>query len=68
MSNFGDGFRYKLNLVGALGRSFIEIPIIFQKSEKTKKKLRKNRNFYAKPVFDQIDFLYVCNSKTNHCK
>ncbi|KAF0711414.1 hypothetical protein FWK35_00034837, partial [Aphis craccivora] len=32
------------------------------------KKLRKNGNFYAKPVFDRIDFLYGCNSKINHCK
>ncbi|KAF0755332.1 Uncharacterized protein FWK35_00009368 [Aphis craccivora] len=49
----------KMNLVGALGRSFFEIPNSFQKHrEKQKKKLRKkkNENFYAKQVFDQIDF------------
>ncbi|KAF0767469.1 hypothetical protein FWK35_00009709 [Aphis craccivora] len=39
----------------------------FRCKKKLKKKLRKNGNFYAKPVFDQIDFLYGCNSKTNHC-
>ncbi|KAF0772733.1 Uncharacterized protein FWK35_00007800, partial [Aphis craccivora] len=55
----------KMNLVGALGRSFFE----FSNTQgKTKKQLRKNGNFYAKPVFDQIDFLYGCNSKTNHRK
>ncbi|KAF0772031.1 hypothetical protein FWK35_00003392, partial [Aphis craccivora] len=45
-----------------IGRSFFEFPNSFQKRrEKPKKKLR---NFYAKPVFDQIDFfLYDCNSK-----
>ncbi|KAF0757732.1 Uncharacterized protein FWK35_00031216 [Aphis craccivora] len=59
----------KMNLVGALKRSFFEFPNSFQKRrEKPKKKLRKNGNFYAKLVFDQIDFLYGCNSKTNHCK
>ncbi|KAF0758949.1 hypothetical protein FWK35_00019684, partial [Aphis craccivora] len=47
----------KMNLVGALWRSFFEFLNSFQKRrEKPKKKLRKNGNFYAKPVFDQIDF------------
>ncbi|KAF0755764.1 Uncharacterized protein FWK35_00009769 [Aphis craccivora] len=44
-------FGRKLNLVVALGS--------FQKRRekpKKNKKLRKNRNFYAKLVFDQIDF------------
>ncbi|KAF0765500.1 Uncharacterized protein FWK35_00003205 [Aphis craccivora] len=50
----------KMNLVGALGRSFFELPNSFQKRREI---LRKNGNFYAKPVFDQN-----CNSKTNHCK
>ncbi|KAF0758769.1 Uncharacterized protein FWK35_00010501 [Aphis craccivora] len=43
----------KMNLVGALRRSFFEFPNSFQKflkaPGKTKKKLRKNGNFYAKP-------------------
>ncbi|KAF0772951.1 hypothetical protein FWK35_00000596 [Aphis craccivora] len=45
-------------IVGALGRSFFEILNSFQKRRKKpqKKKLRNNGNFYAKPVFDQIDF------------
>ncbi|KAF0749895.1 hypothetical protein FWK35_00025865 [Aphis craccivora] len=47
----------KMNLVGSLGRSFFEFNNCFLKRrEKPKKKLRKNGNFYAKPVFDQIDF------------
>ncbi|KAF0687700.1 Uncharacterized protein FWK35_00037312 [Aphis craccivora] len=47
----------KMNLVGALGRSFFEFLNNFQKRrEKPKKKLRINGNFFAKPVFDQIDF------------
>ncbi|KAF0747625.1 hypothetical protein FWK35_00039071 [Aphis craccivora] len=46
----------KINLIVALRRSF-EFPNSFQKRrEKPKKKLKKNGNFYAKPVFDQIDF------------
>ncbi|KAF0769314.1 Uncharacterized protein FWK35_00024423 [Aphis craccivora] len=52
----------KVNLVGALGWSFFEFP---NTPGKTKKKLRKNGNFYAKP---NRFFLYGCNSKTNHCK
>ncbi|KAF0754198.1 Uncharacterized protein FWK35_00012990 [Aphis craccivora] len=41
-----------------IGRSFFEFPNSFQKRrEKPKKKLRKNGNFYAKPVFDQIDLI-----------
>ncbi|KAF0716399.1 Uncharacterized protein FWK35_00036182, partial [Aphis craccivora] len=36
----------KVNLVGALGRSFFEIPNSFQKHrKKQKKKLTKNGNF-----------------------
>ncbi|KAF0759445.1 Uncharacterized protein FWK35_00013315, partial [Aphis craccivora] len=54
MFSFSDS---KVNLVGALGRSFFEFPNSFQKHrENQKKKLRKNGNFYAKPVFDQIYF------------
>ncbi|KAF0753890.1 Uncharacterized protein FWK35_00025346 [Aphis craccivora] len=47
----------KVNLVGTFGRSFFEIHNSFQKNrEKQKKKLRKTRNFHAKPVSNQIDF------------
>ncbi|KAF0766598.1 Uncharacterized protein FWK35_00022634, partial [Aphis craccivora] len=51
----------KMNLVGALGRSSFEFPNSFQKRREKpeKKKLRKNGNFYAKLVFDQIDFFYM---------
>ncbi|KAF0759985.1 Uncharacterized protein FWK35_00008286 [Aphis craccivora] len=48
ISNFGGGFRWQMNLVGTLGS--------FQKRPEKPKKLRNNGNFYAKPVFDQIDF------------
>ncbi|KAF0752350.1 Uncharacterized protein FWK35_00032608, partial [Aphis craccivora] len=54
ISNFG---------VGALGRSFFEFP---KTQGKTKKKLRKNGNFYAKPVFDQINFFIWL--LTNHLR
>ncbi|KAF0758543.1 hypothetical protein FWK35_00008467 [Aphis craccivora] len=47
----------KMNLVGALGRSFLKFPKVFKNTGKNQKKLKKNGNFYAKPVFDQIDFL-----------
>ncbi|KAF0761948.1 hypothetical protein FWK35_00019289, partial [Aphis craccivora] len=41
----------KINLVDALGRSFFKFPNSFQKRRvNKKKKLRKNGNFYAKPV------------------
>ncbi|KAF0763536.1 Uncharacterized protein FWK35_00012703 [Aphis craccivora] len=48
----------KVNRVGGLRRSFFEIPNSFQKHrEKPKKKKNKEiGNFYAKPVFDKIDF------------
>ncbi|KAF0754859.1 Uncharacterized protein FWK35_00027022, partial [Aphis craccivora] len=52
-------FDSKMNLVGAIARSFFEFPNSFPKrreKQKKKKKLRKTGNFYAKPVFDQIDF------------
>ncbi|KAF0761564.1 hypothetical protein FWK35_00014254, partial [Aphis craccivora] len=41
---------------------------VFKSAGKNQKKLRKNGNFYVKLVFDQIDFLYGCNLKNNHCK
>ncbi|KAF0749706.1 Uncharacterized protein FWK35_00023694 [Aphis craccivora] len=47
----------KVNLVGAL-RSFFEFPNNFQKHRKKQNKLRNKGNFYAKSVFDQINFLY----------
>ncbi|KAF0761307.1 Uncharacterized protein FWK35_00010917 [Aphis craccivora] len=50
----------KMNLVGALGGQFLNFPIAFKSAGKNQKKnkLRKNGNFYAKPVFGQINFLY----------
>ncbi|KAF0745916.1 Uncharacterized protein FWK35_00037387, partial [Aphis craccivora] len=69
ISNFGGGFRWKIESSWCIGEVIFEIPNSFQKCrEKPKKKLRKNGNLYAKPVFDQIDFFICCNSKTNHCK
>ncbi|KAF0771237.1 Uncharacterized protein FWK35_00001576, partial [Aphis craccivora] len=71
ISNYEGGFRWQNEsswCIGEVGRSFFEILNSFQKyREKPKKKLRENRNFYTKPVFESI-FLYGCNSKTNHCK
>ncbi|KAF0769236.1 Uncharacterized protein FWK35_00004748, partial [Aphis craccivora] len=49
ISNFGGGFRCKSEYPWCI----IEFS---KKIEKNKKKMTKNRNFYAKPVFDQIDF------------
>ncbi|KAF0692259.1 Uncharacterized protein FWK35_00028068, partial [Aphis craccivora] len=46
ISNYGGGFRCKS-----------EYPwCIVEHREKPKKKIKKNGNFYAKPVFDQIEF------------
>ncbi|KAE9544031.1 hypothetical protein AGLY_001720 [Aphis glycines] len=45
-------------------------PTAFKNIEKNKKKETENGNFYAKPVFDQIDFLVTLiggNSKTSYC-
>ncbi|KAF0764520.1 Uncharacterized protein FWK35_00025086, partial [Aphis craccivora] len=54
----------KMNVVGALGRSFFEIPNSFQKhQEKPKEKLRKNVNLYAKPVYNEIDFFIWLREK-----
>jgi len=41
-----------MNLVGALGGYFLNFTIVFKNAGKNQKKLRKNGNFYAKPVFD----------------
>ncbi|KAE9544483.1 hypothetical protein AGLY_000024 [Aphis glycines] len=54
--NFSSFSGLKVNLVGALGGHSLKFPIIFKSTRKIKKKLRKNGNFYAKPVFDQINF------------
>ncbi|KAF0771688.1 Uncharacterized protein FWK35_00007147 [Aphis craccivora] len=57
ISNYGGVFRWKNESSWCIGRSFFEIPNSFQNyREKPQIKLRKNWNFYAKPVFDQIDF------------
>ncbi|KAF0773090.1 Uncharacterized protein FWK35_00009416 [Aphis craccivora] len=58
--NFSSFSGSKMNLIGVLGRLFFEIPNGFQKHQEkqNKKKINKgkNGNFYAKLVFDQIDF------------
>ncbi|KAF0763008.1 Uncharacterized protein FWK35_00013125 [Aphis craccivora] len=59
----------KMNLVGILGRSFLNFKIVFKSpGKKPKKKLRKNGNFYAKQFSTKSIFLYGFNSKTYHCK
>ncbi|KAF0768585.1 Uncharacterized protein FWK35_00009601, partial [Aphis craccivora] len=52
ISNFGGGFRWK-------NKSYWCIGEFSKASAKIKKKLRKNGNFYAKPVFDHIDFFII---------
>ncbi|KAF0759992.1 hypothetical protein FWK35_00031234 [Aphis craccivora] len=48
----------KMNLVGALGSA-----------GKNQKKIKDKTGIFTQNTgFDQIDFLYGCNSKTNHCK
>ncbi|KAF0702576.1 Uncharacterized protein FWK35_00025123, partial [Aphis craccivora] len=60
ISNFG---------VGALGRSFFEIPNSFQKRrEKPKKNYGKTGIFTQNQFSTKSIFLYGCNSKTNHYK
>ncbi|KAE9521911.1 hypothetical protein AGLY_017718 [Aphis glycines] len=68
---------------GGAGPPLVPRPVAFAhlahpKSEKKKKnsnsfkknreKQKENEHFYAKLVFDQIDFLYGWNSKNNHVK
>ncbi|KAF0771230.1 Uncharacterized protein FWK35_00001959 [Aphis craccivora] len=69
ISNFGCGFRCKSEypwcIIEFKSKHFLTV---FKKIEKNKKKMTENGNFYAKQVFDQIDFLYGCNSKTNDYK
>ncbi|KAF0763080.1 Uncharacterized protein FWK35_00007182 [Aphis craccivora] len=59
-----------MNLVGALGRSFFELPNSFQKRrEKPKKKIKEKTGILTKyQLSTKSIFLYGCNSKTNHCK
>ncbi|KAF0752577.1 Uncharacterized protein FWK35_00027451 [Aphis craccivora] len=59
--NFSSFSSSKVNLVGALRRSFLKFPIVFKSIGKNqkKKKIKEKRNFYAKPVFDQINFFYM---------
>ncbi|KAF0767797.1 hypothetical protein FWK35_00016078 [Aphis craccivora] len=52
----------KMNLVGALV-DFFNFSIVYKSAGKNQKKLRKNGNFYEKPVFDQIDFYIVVIQK-----
>jgi len=50
----------KVSLVDALDRLRIKISSSFLKRrQKQKNKLRKNGKFYAKSVFDKIDFGYL---------
>jgi len=57
--NFSILFDGKVNLVGALGRQ--KFPIDFKSAGKNKRKLKEDENFYAKSVFDIIDFGLWCN-------
>ncbi|KAF0750935.1 Uncharacterized protein FWK35_00031388, partial [Aphis craccivora] len=44
----------KMNLVGALGRSFFEFPNSFQKRRENQKKIKEKREFLRKTSFQQI--------------
>ncbi|KAF0690467.1 Uncharacterized protein FWK35_00030120 [Aphis craccivora] len=53
-SNFGGGFRWQNEFLKVKSK---HSPAVFKKIEKNKKKkMTENGYFYAKPVFDQIDF------------
>lgn len=62
--------KIKANILGTLYRSKLNIPTVFKKIKKNKKKVTENGNFYAKLVFDQIDFFYmvVTVSQIHGCK
>jgi len=53
-----------MNLVGTYwGVKSEKFIVVFKDVGKTKKKLSENGYFYAKPVFDKIEFILWCNSK-----
>jgi len=58
-------FDGKVNLVDALGEGGQNsiFPLVFKSAEKNKKKLRKTSHFYAKSIFEKIDFGFWCNTK-----
>ncbi|KAE9543392.1 hypothetical protein AGLY_002192, partial [Aphis glycines] len=69
ISNFGGGFRGKSDYpwcnIEVKNKHF---PSIFKKIEKNKKQMTENGNFYAKPVFDRIDFfIWLIKNTTLSC-
>ncbi|KAF0758564.1 Uncharacterized protein FWK35_00038756 [Aphis craccivora] len=44
-------FCSKMNLVGALGRSFFNFPIVFKSAVKNQKKIKEKREFLRKTSF-----------------
>lgn len=60
-----------VNLVGYLGWSVKskKFPCSFHKRlEKQKLKLRNNRDFYVKPIFEKIDFVFSGTLKKYNCR
>ncbi|KAF0702681.1 Uncharacterized protein FWK35_00032709 [Aphis craccivora] len=49
----------KMNLVGALGRSFFEFPNSFQKRRENPKKIKEKREFLRKTSFRPNRFFYM---------
>ncbi|KAF0753564.1 Uncharacterized protein FWK35_00023095 [Aphis craccivora] len=65
-------FDGQVSIFGALyevkNKHFL-ILTVFKKIEKNKNKVTEKREFLRKTaVFAQINFLYGCNTKNNHCK
>ncbi|KAF0772668.1 Uncharacterized protein FWK35_00003883 [Aphis craccivora] len=50
----------KINLAGALGRSFFEFPNSFQKRRENRKKIKEKREFLRKTSFRPNRFFYMC--------
>ncbi|KAF0758039.1 Uncharacterized protein FWK35_00008280 [Aphis craccivora] len=59
ISNFGVVSYSKMNLVGALGRSFFEFPKSFQKRRVKPKKIKEKRVFLRKTSFRPNRIFYM---------
>ncbi|KAF0750090.1 Uncharacterized protein FWK35_00035687 [Aphis craccivora] len=56
ISNFGGSFQFLIESSWCIGEVIFNFTIVFKSTGKNQKKIMENGNFYAKPVFDQIDF------------
>jgi len=63
--NFSILFDGKVNIVGKLRRLKFKFSVVFKSAMKNKRKIKEKQEFYAKSIFNKIDFCFWCNFKTN---